>query len=874
MFPIREWFSTKKSEKDGEWANMVIRFIRMNWQNLVSRGEAQRGMSYLLGYQDMTFIRNLFQNTTRINLTNENPGRASGIVNGFGQPINPSSASDAAYLKEMQALDFKPLPIMEKLRNVLIAEMKKMGIIVNVRSEDPTSVSKRIQDKGLLENKHEIEGLLSYIYTSMGQHPYRLKDNEQRFGEKPDNGNTEDFEGMGLDVQDPADVKFFMDYFHKLDEEIAAEAPINYFMTYNQMLLEVEKLVTDITAKKACAFTCYPNEVTGAIEYRYLAPETVYIYGGGNRKDFNDASAKGYEVKRTVKEVLAMFGDSFDMDTQFNYMLQAITNTNNIEFTGIRPSYKSFASGTANLGGPNGISYNYQQFLTFMVTVGYIEFTSQNQETFDQVDNNGTYYQDNQSPAGKYASKARWETPTYKAFYLAISSVDQIMFNFGELTYQDILGYSDTNINWTIVTYKEIGDPIAIQAIQIIDMVNEAWYKFRYELRRAKPRGRGWNYDSMVSTLMDLIPDTNSSPFNKLQKVMEMLDSSANEIYTFPKDSMGRDITLPGNQLNYDIPNGMSKESMYWWEIMMNGIAQLSDMIGIAPLREGSPGNPRDSMNNQFKALEYSQAATYYIPDMLTYMFQQLAVKTNFYVQDIINYKEYNTVAFKFLTDALGEEVLNKISKLGKTGMHRFGIFVESLNQAPLRQKLEALLFEAVKNKTITTAQYLLISDIKSVKKAFLTFAYFEQKNVKVALQMQQQAAQQQAQAEAQRDERMFSLEKLKGDNAVRVEAVRGQFDLQQHAATDNAGITRQEMKSLADVKEIYHQAYADAIKEVAAAGLNPSAAPVQPPMPAAPAMGQPPIGGAPPLPQQNETVSQQLRDNATPQPTSAAMMQ
>lgn len=874
MFPIREWFETEKSKKDGEWANQIIRFIRINWQPLISQNEAELGMSYILGCQDMEFIKRLFQNTTLINLTNENRiARKTDLVNGFGQLITPSTESDATLLREMSALNFKPLPIMEKLRNVLIAEMKKMGVIVNVRSEDPTSTAKKIQDKGLIEHKSEIESLLSYVYTSIGQQPYQLKDHKLRFGEKAGNGNVDQFESMGLNAGDPADISFFMDNFHKLDEEISAESPINYFMAYNQMLIEVEKLVTDILAKKACAFTCYVSDVTGAIMYRYLAPETVYIYGAGNRKDFNDANAKGYEVKRSIKEVLDIIGNKFDMEQQFNNLLLAITNTMNIEFTAIKPSYRGFFAGTEKLTNINGTTtYNFAQFMSFKVTLGYIEFTSQNQETFGQVKQDGGFYENNQSPDGKYPTQARWETPTYKAYYLAVSQVDQVMFDFGELNYQDILGASDFNVNGTIVTYKEIGDPIAIQAIQIIDMVNEAWYKFRYELRRAKPRGRGWNYDSMVSTLMDLIPDTNISSFNKLQKVMEMLDSSANEIYTFPKGADGREVMMPGNQLNYDIPNGMSKESMVWWEIMMNGIQYLSDMIGIAPLREGDPGNPRDSMNNQFKALEYSQSATYYIPDMLTNVFQQLAIKTNFYVQDIVTYKKHNTIAYKFLEDAIGTEVLNKIEKLDRTAPHRFGIFVESLNQAPLRQKLEIILQKAIETKGITMAQYILINDIKSGKKAFLTFAYFEQRNLKLADKAaadQQKAA---AAAEEAKDQRMMQLEKMKIDGNLQGIALEGNFNLQQHANTANAGITKTAMKLEGDAKMIYDNLHAEMIRMMAEQGKIPS---VMPTAPQAPAQVQPqqsaPINNSPiDMGQQRNSGPQQLRNNTMPLPTSA----
>ncbi len=874
MFPVREWFENEKSKKDAEWANKVIRFIRMNWQPLVSQDEAATGMSYLFGSQDMGFVKDLFQNVSRMNLTNERKSNA--ILNGHGQPIIPSTESDKHYLREMAALNFKSLPIMEKLRNVLVSEMKKMGPVVNVRSEDPTSTSKRIRDKELIEHKKEIEGLFSYIYTSIGQQPYTLKGHEARFGEKPDSGNVQEFEGMGLTPGDPTDISFFMDHFHKLDEEIAAEAPINFSMTYNRVIQEFEKWVNDIIAKKAIAATCYVSDVTGAIVYKYLAPETVWIYGGGNRQDFNDANAKGYERMITIKEMLDIIGNSFDMEQQFDNILLAISNINKVEFTGVRPSWRGFVTGTNNLSGPSNVTYTYDQFLSFKVNFGYIEFSSQNQETFGEVlqdDEDKGFYQNNQSPDGKYPSKARWETPTYRSYYLAVSQVDQVLFNYGVLPYQDILGSSDVSVNGTIITYKEPGDPISIIAAPFIDLMNEAWYKFRYELRRAKPRGRGWNYDSMVSTLMDLIPDTTSSPMNKLQKVMDMLDSSANEIYSFPKGPNGQAMPVAGNQLNYDIPNGISKETMEWWNIIISVGQYLSDLIGISDLRQGDSGGPRESMNNQFKALEYSQAATYYVPDMLTQVIQQLAIKTNFYVQDIITYKTYNTIAYKFLEDAIGEETISKLSKLGKVAPHRFGIFVESLNQGPMRQKLEGVMFEAVKNKTITTAEYMLISDIKSAKKAFLTFAYFEQRNKRLTEATAQALQKQQSEAAMAMKHMEVKIETMKIQGKLAEANIMAQAQMQSHLINQQGGLTKTKMKVDADREQVYHEAQANIYQEQQ---LVNETGKTTPPMPAPPAPqqqypAQPPQGGA--MPPQGQPMSEaaQLIQNA--QPASTEMM-
>lgn len=860
MFPIREFFSTKKSDKTAEWANKIIRYIRMNDQPLISQDEAYTGMAYLLGKQNLEYVVNLFQNATRLNLTNENSGRAprGAIVNQLGQRVSASSHHDETILKEMASLDFKALPIMEKFRNINVAEMKKMGVVANARSNDPTSTSKRIQDRDFIENKDAIESFFTYVYTSIGQPAFKLKDNKKRFGEKHDNGNTDIFEQMGLNPKDPTDVKFFFDFFHKLDEEITVQDIINYVSSYNQWELDIEKWVNDLMSKKAVAATCYVSDVTGAIMAEYISPESVWIYGGGNRQDFNDANAKRYERMITVKQMLDKIGNKFDMEAQFNNLLLAITYASKIEFTGIAPSYRGFVCGDEKLTGRSDLSYNYDQFLAFKINVGYIEFTTQNQETFGDVLTSANFYQNNQSPDGKYPTKSRWETPTYKSYYLAVSQIDQVLFDFGEVSYQDILGSCDFNVNFSIVTYKEPGDPIAIQAIPLLDIMHEAWYKWRYEVRRAKPRGRGYNYDSIVSTVMNMIPDTTMSDFNKLQKVMELLDSSSNEIYQFPIVE-GKAVQIPGNQLNYDIPNGLNKESMLWWEIFMSAGKYLADMIGIAPLREGDPGNARDSMNNQFKALEYSQAATYYVPDMLTYLFQQLSVKANFFAQDIVTYKDYNTVAYKWLENAVGEESLDKLKKLGKVAQHRFGIFIESLNLAPLKQELQPMLFEAVKNGKIDVAQYLLIRDEKNIKKAYQTFAYFEQRNKKIAQQSEQELQKQQHDQAMQIQQMAFNIKKMDGDYMLAGKRIDAQAGQNEHLTNQLGGLAKTKLKLDGDRDEIYHQLKADVLKELMLVNQGGGAAPI-PPLPASQNPTQEPQS-----PQQPPSQIEQLRQSTDP---------
>lgn len=868
MFPLRDWFLADRSKHTAEWFNNILRFVRWNMKPLVDDKAAALGMSYMLGYQDMQFIKNLFLNPAKLNLNNSNSG-TPGIMNQFGQPIIPANDSDKLLQTEMAGVNFQPLPIMEKIRNILISEQKKMGIILNVRAEDPTSVENRKTDKGLVKNHKQIESFLSYVYTSIGQKPFRMDDHETRFGEKPDAGNTQDFHAMGMDAGDPSDVDFFFKHFHKLDQELAAQEIIDYFMAFNQVTDKVENWVNDIMAKKAIAAKVYVSEVNGSITYEYIAPETVWIYGGGNRKDYNDANAKVIEKRVTVKQLLDTIGNSFDIETQWDNLLTAISYTNaNVEFTDIHPSYRSWAGsgGSADLVSKNGAIYGYNQFMDFKVTLGYVNASSQEQNYYGKTGKEtGSFYQNNQ-PKEKYQSKSRYETPTYRSYYLAVSSVDQILFNFGEMPYADIEGYNDWSTNFDIITWKEIGDPLSIQCIPLIDLANEAWYKFKYEARRAKPSGTDWNYDSIVTIAMDMFADTVISKANKIEKVIQLFDQSPDSMWTFPLVD-GKPVLLNNSQLNMPKPNGLSEKAREWLVICFELIDKMMDMGGIAPLRQGDPGNPRDSMNNQFKALEYSEASTYYIPDMLTTILQQLANKTVFYAQDIITYKTYSTLAYQFLEKAVGDDTIGKIETLGKTALHRFGIFIESLNLAPMRAKVDAVLAKAVETKSIQTAEYMLIQDIKSPKKAFYTLAFFEQRNKKIA---QQQAMQLNKQAHDQAMELESMKQKtitMEGSFMIQGKQIDANANIQVHLINQQGGLDKARLKQEGDVEQIYHQAAADLkAQQMELNNTGKTTPPMAPPIPQAPS----PLGATPPP---AGSGLDQLREASEPTSSSAAPM-
>lgn len=878
---LRDWIKTNSQEKDGKWANDIISLVRFYMQPLVNINNARKGMDYWLGRQDMSPIRNLFQSPDRLNLDNNpsHPGIAQRKVDIDG---NPTKKGDENLQWEMHGVDFKSLPVMEKLKNMLIAELKKMGVVVEASCDDPSSVVSRKKDKALIVNKKDIEGMLSYMYSAIGQTPVKMEQHEARFGEKVSNGNTEDFDNMSLDPKNPADVHFFMQNFHKLNWEIAAQSPIDYCMKFNQVEdIFIDNWTNDLGSKKAIAAQINVSKTNGAIQYRYVAPETTYVYGGGRRKDYNDANAKCIMQTLTIKEMLDLVGDSFSFERETDKLFQAIFYASNgaIEITGISPDLKNGGYNFTCKG--TETSYNYSSFMNLKVTFGYMEFLSQNDQMYNDElgklkskdfaikNDSGAQFEDNQPANGKrYQNKARYEVPTYCAYFLALSALEHRMFDFGKIPYHQIEGYNDNCANWTILTYKEIGDSLALICAPFIDLICECWYKMKFEVRKAKAAGTDYNYDSILDIAEEMYADTNLSRADKFQKVVSFLDSSANGVWTWPKID-GKPIAMSNNQMNIPKPNGLTENVTKYWDLLLQTEQKMLALAGLdAPLRQGSPGNARDSRDNQFKALEYSQNNTYYIPDAITYMLQQLATRTMLYTVDIIQFKDIDTMAYKFLVDAVGEETLESISQLGKKSMHRYGIFIESMNNSAKKAKLQARIDFALQNGKINNAEALLIEEIKSPKKAYLTLAYFEQRNI--AISQKNAMAQQQAQADAQMqlEQAKQKTVMLQGNFMLQGKKMDADAQVQSHLINQEGGLTKQEMKLNAESEQIYQEAHATILEQQAS--LNNSGKTTLPPAP--PPQQFAPSAANGPSPQQQMPLSaiQQQMQAAQPGPTTA----
>ena len=127
MITLTEYFEIDSRKKNEQWADKLISHFRNNWENLIDEHKAQNGMRYLLSNNDMKRVTEMFK--------------------------DPKETG----------MNFVPIAIMEKLRNILIAERNKAGIHIGLHAIDTSAKIEKDADYTLLKNRAEIEGIMSSL---------------------------------------------------------------------------------------------------------------------------------------------------------------------------------------------------------------------------------------------------------------------------------------------------------------------------------------------------------------------------------------------------------------------------------------------------------------------------------------------------------------------------------------------------------------------------------------------------------------------------------------------------------------------------------------------------------------------------------------
>lgn len=735
MLYFKEYFDFDESVKDVHWADKLITHFRSYWKPIINTAEAKEGMEIILSKYSMEDIKKMFKDP--------DPN-----VLGF---------------------EILRLSIMEKVRNILCGELARAGITTEIRGIDPASEDERERDKTVLKNRNEIESLMTYLNKSIGGPEYKLSDRK----EKAYKGNVEMFDALGLSTDEDYQVSYFFQIWHQLLHEIDAQKIIDYCISHNELPQWIEYWINDILAKKAITMQVFVNEMSGAIDMRYMSPEHIWSIPG-SRDDCKDAVCLGfYEDGMTVSKAIQMMGNSFNMERDYMLLINSVRYSNTTPLTGVWDTAGNQTQNGKLYGTEVGATCSMSEFLQFKVSLGYIEWKSWNatgskmgvdyhgnlreypvsvKSVIDSLGlNNGGLFGDmrNHYDSDGYTKELYCQQCTYRAYFISSSYNSQYVFKFGKLYHQELEGAEDEYSNYSIIVKKKPGPTLAQIAKPWLRIAMECFHKFRWFIRYAKPKGRSYLYESLVKIGKHMINSGNVAV--DVQAVLKMMKEGIDEIHTIPEK--GGQPVGGGSNPNFELPNGLDPTAIEFQHIIDWAVNNISADYAIAPLRAAESFKPNAGLKLQQEAKAASENATYGVGEMLDTLLTNGCQKTLTLAQDIIFYQESKPYAF--LERVISSSGIKRMQDLGKVAMHRYSLFVGSFTQFASRQKIMQDTEIAFRNKEITYDIKMLIDSIKDWKKAGYVLA-FERLREQKELQKEQALAHQRQmeieQAQTQRE--------------------------------------------------------------------------------------------------------------------------
>lgn len=729
-----QYYEKDPLKKNRAWGTHIITLLRMEHSDIVDKQRASKGMKYLMSKQDMEVLKKEFKRS-------------------------------ADFVKDTEWL---PIAVFERIRNILIAEYVKGAYGPEVKAVDPSAEDERKADRDKLLNRRKLEVAMNTLRQRTNDAPYK-------YGKEKYSGNVEEFDQMGLDSGSTADVDFFYKMFYKLGHEIMTKEVITALMRHNEFEVYAPYLVNDMLAKKAIAFQQFNSPQSGEIKWKYLTPETVK-WTRGKRKDGKDSLSIGYETQVTIREFLEFAGPDFDFDRDSQIILQAIVHTNG-------PQNDWVSINREGVWGTEGeFRCSWQDLQQFKVLLGYIEFksvdgTAQKKHKVTGIRLNMDYG-DDIAPNSTYTKVVEETQKTYKSWYVGTGARSQYIFKFGKLYHTLTYGADDEYASYSINVLVEEG-PTAVEiAMPFINLINEAFYKMLWGIWHSMPRKRIWNYEA-IARLIKKIRPKGAAAANSLQgmmnEVIQAFGSSLYEMYSTPEEQK-----LGGDQRpHYWDEGGLDPIAIAMQTVLDWGEGQVSQRLGISPLREAYSPDPKDGYKLQMQSMEQSRNATHYIPTAIQYVLKNTSTGSLLMVQDAV---ELNcTATVDFLENLVGKDNIDSIRALKKIPLHRYAIHVDVSNSQARKQQVEMKTNEAYQRKEITSEQYFLLMDIDDWKRASQIMSYFTYMGVKRERDTATLLFQREQQTEQQKHLNIMEQINAKGTWDVRTEAEKGKYIVAAH---------------------------------------------------------------------------------------------
>jgi len=737
-------------EKNEEWG---MQFCKAIWDDYnitgnlsfySDRANYSRYMSYALGRQSIVKYQDLLKSDESDNLTFLN-------------------------------IDWTPLPVFTKFREIALARVKQVDYNVSATPVDPAAKIEEAKDKALQAAKIIGREVLSSIDPNAAQGTVLQKT-----------------EGEYDDLDE-------LEVLHSTTYKFAAasqiEEAIEFVLGYNdfeETRAEVKRCIFDFGIG---GLKEYVDE-NGIIKVRAINPSNIVI-SKCERRDFKDARYVGEILTMSIQDVAAEAGHKFTKAE-----LERIQEM----------AQDKYAASSRNA--TTGTIYQREKE-DFNVDVLEVEWVSVNEyiiETGTDKRGNPVAARSNRKRAAKKLGENH-KTSRYKTVYKAKWIIGtEFMWDFGQTSYmkRDKNELQETSMSFHL--FAPQFDPLTSrissrvdQAIPVIDALHLAWFRLQSVIANARPRG----ISIEIGALEDVDLGVGQNQFTPYD-IIDLYNKTGNLVYRRKDENGIQSNYLPINELN----NGIGDEAARYYALIQQNIQLLRDITGLNEVSEGFSGE-RTTNNVAALANQNSNNALHSIIEadqsLLKRLYQCVLLRLSSVFQS--NPDNINPMYAR----ALGKDTVSFIKDMRNATSYSYGIFLEnrpdSLERQRLIQKMEQFagagllepqdIFLIENTPSLKTAQVIISYKIKKRKETARQEAMQQQQ---MQAQMQQQAIQMQMQADQARiqmeTEAKTQVEKIKGDYAVQVARIQADAKIRDASAKGSATISKAAMDNRSREKQ------------------------------------------------------------------------
>lgn len=643
---------------------------------------------------------------------------------------------DASDDKSLLNINFTPIPIYPKIKNLALGRLNKVDYNVMATPIDSLASS-------------ETE---DYFETQKA----KLVIREQLEKISPELAELSPVAKSPGDPEDMEELELQRNYTHKHQMSIEMEQGITVVLEQNKFK-EIRALVKgDLFDWGIGGFKEWIDS-NGAIKIRKVDPRRL-IVSHCQDPQFKDALHIGEVIEMSIADLKQLAGNQISKEEYEKIAEIASGKNGNARYM---PGITPFGDWVNSM----------------KVRVLDMEFFSINESVYEKtktrygnyVMSRASYDKSGETKRGEYKRVA------YKVVYKGMWVIDtNTFFNCGLCTdmKRQKSSLMDTSMSFHLASsdfheMRMMGT--TERAIPVIDQLHLAWYKLQQAIAEAKPRGIAIELSALEGVNL-------AGKGGKRMTEMDVLD-----LYGKKGTLIWRRTDVNGEATNYrpieELNNGIGDEAARWFDMIQANIQMLRDITGLNELTDGSTPDPRTLTTIAQMANESTNNNLWPIVEADNRMFQSLCESIVLRIQDVL---KVNPDAYNL---SLGSDTSKFVRVSPAVSNHEYGIKLENIPNDLDREKLMARMEPYIRDGLLRFEDTILIQHTDNIKVAEQILAYRikkrEEQRQQESIALQQANAQAQIASAAAAEEEKRKTLQLEYQLKMQLEQMKKEFDLQ-----------------------------------------------------------------------------------------------